>query len=143
MADIDITPYATIPYAELRFAFSRSPGPGGQNVNKLATKVTLSFDLTATNSLNDHQKETIRRKLGTRITQDDILQITCSTERSQKSNREEAVSRFARLLREALKPKKPRRKTKPTAASRERRLTEKARRGQTKSMRRGRFKADD
>lgn len=138
MDTIQINPSLEIPMAELHFAFSRSPGPGGQNVNKVATKVTLNFDVAASKSLSDTQKAIIARRLSTRITRDGMLHITSSSERSQKSNKEEAVARFAGLLADALRPRKPRKKTRPSAGSRERRLKEKAQRSQTKSLRRGR-----
>ncbi|RIK63798.1 MAG: aminoacyl-tRNA hydrolase [Planctomycetota bacterium] len=137
METVRVNSWLQIPLADLKFSFSRSPGPGGQNVNKVATRVTLSFDLAGSPSLSDAHRAILQRKLATRITREGVLHVTSSSERSQKSNKEEAISRFAALVADALRQRKPRRKTRPTAAARERRLREKSRRGQIKSLRRG------
>lgn len=132
---IQINEQLSIPPEELEYSFSRSSGPGGQNVNKLATKVLLRFDVAASGALSDEQKSIIRRRLSTRIGKDGSLRVVAGSERSQKANREAAIERFARLLADALRPRKKRKKTRPTAASRERRLTEKKRQGERKRSR--------
>ena len=134
---IRITPSLEIDEAELSFEFSRSGGPGGQNVNKVNSKVALRFNVGASPSLSDFQKGLIREKLGARITADGELLITCSEHRTQTQNREAAVHRFAALLASALKRPKVRRATKPTRGSQERRLADKQRRSQTKRLRGG------
>lgn len=133
---IRINEQLSIPVEALEFSFSRSSGPGGQNVNKVATKVTLSFDARGSGALSDGQRATVLRHLASRITQDGRLVVAASSERSQSANRAAAVARFVRLLQQALRPRKKRVRTKPTAASRERRLKEKAKRSEIKAGRR-------
>jgi ribosome-associated protein len=125
-----------IPLAELKFQFARSHGPGGQHVNKSETQVELTFDLLGSPSLSDEHKDRIRRRLGTRVDGDGVLHVTSSATRSQLRNREEAVARFEDLIRRALSTPRPRRRTRPTAASRERRLEQKRRRALLKQTRR-------
>lgn len=140
---IEINEHLTIPFEEIDLSFSRSSGPGGQNVNKLATKVLLRFDVGTSNALSDAQKAIIRRRLATRIGKDGSLRVIAGSERSQKSNREAAFERFARLIRDALRPRKKRKQTRPTAASRERRLTEKKRQSERKKHRGYRSRGDE
>lgn len=128
----------SIQLRELRFTFSRSSGPGGQNVNKVSTRVTLLFDVASSPSLSDLQRERISRALASRLTQDGILRIDAGEARSQAANREMAVERFTRLLAGALRVRKKRTKTRPTRASVERRLGEKSRRSERKRWRSGR-----
>lgn len=123
---------------EIRFEFTRSGGAGGQHVNKVATRAVLVFDVNGSSSLDEEQKETIRRRLGRRVSASGILRIVAASSRSQIANREEALRRFVRILAEALRPRKKRRPTKPTPASRARRLGEKRRRSEVK---RGRGKS--
>src|SRR4051812_18321733 len=118
----------SIPEEELTFITSRSGGPGGQNVNKLETRVTLRFDLVASGSLSEEQKARLRERLATRITKDGVLQVTSQRHRTQGANREAAVERFAELVSEALQEEVPRRKTRPSRAAKARRLDEKRRR---------------
>ncbi|MFU2210215.1 alternative ribosome rescue aminoacyl-tRNA hydrolase ArfB [Solidesulfovibrio sp. C21] len=130
-----ITPGVTIPLSELTFTASRSSGPGGQHVNKVSSRVTLLFDLDASPSLSPAAKERLRAALGGRIGKDGVLQVSSQTSRSQTANKELAVERFVMLLRAALTPKPPRRKTRATLASKLRRLETKKRHGARKRER--------
>lgn len=121
--------------AELRYATSRSSGPGGQNVNKVNTKVELRFNIQSTESFSEDEKELIYTSLKNRITSDNDLLIISQSERTQLQNKKKAEELFYRLLAKALTVKPARRVTRPTAASRVRRLEEKKRRGQIKSLR--------
>ena len=122
---ISITTGVEIPDAELEFVASRSGGPGGQNVNKVSTRVTLRFDIERSVAFNPEQRKRIRAKLSSRISKDGVLQVSSQRTRSQDLNREDVVVRFAELLREALHEEKPRVKTKATRGSREERIREK------------------
>jgi ribosome-associated protein len=114
-----------IPETELEFIASRSGGPGGQNVNKVSSRVTLRFDLERTTALNAEQRKRVRERLSSRISKEGVLQISSQRTRSQEFNREDTVMRFAELLRDALREEKARVKTRTTRASREERLKEK------------------
>ena len=129
---IPIDENLAIPDEEVSFTTSRSGGPGGQNVNKLETRVTLRFDLAGSSSLTEEQKARLRERLATRITRDGVLQVTSQKHRSQGANREAAVERFAELLRENLREEPPRKKTRPSRAAKARRVEEKRRQGQRK-----------
>ena len=124
-----------IPDAELEFVASRSGGPGGQNVNKVSTRVTLRFDVERSASLEPTQRERIRRKLASRISKEGILQVSSQRTRSQDLNREDVVARFAELLRDALREEKARVRTKATRTSKEERLREKRKRTAVKQTR--------
>jgi ribosome-associated protein len=132
---IEITPELSIPEGELRFAATRSGGPGGQNVNKVATRVTLFFDVDESPTLDDEQRRLIRERLATRISRSGVLQVTSQVHRSQARNREEALLRFVALLRDALGEEVERRPTRMPAAARRRRLEEKKRRARLKRER--------
>jgi ribosome-associated protein len=132
---IPIDDNLAIPDEEVSFATSRSGGPGGQNVNKLETRVTLRFDLAGSAALSEEQKARLRERLATRITRDGILQVTSQRHRTQGANREAAVERFAELLRESLREETPRRKTRPSRAAKARRLDSKRRQSQRKRER--------
>jgi ribosome-associated protein len=114
-----------IPETELEFIASRSGGPGGQNVNKVSSRITLRFDLERTTALNAEQQRRVREKLWSRISKEGVLQISSQRTRSQELNREDVVRRFAELLRDALRVEKARMKTRATRASKEERLKEK------------------
>ena len=130
-----------IPEAELIFIFSRAGGPGGQNVNKLSTKATLLYNVHESNSLSDSQKEKIKTRLATRINKNGILRVVAMRYRTQGANRDDAIERFAKLLKTALADQAPRKKTKATRASKEKRLHEKKQRGMIKQSR-GRVGSD-
>jgi ribosome-associated protein len=125
-----------IPTAELQFEFARSSGAGGQHVNKNETAVVLIFDIATTSRLTHDERTRATSKLAGRISGDGLLRVKSQESRSQLKNREEVVTRFAQLLREALIVPKPRRKTKPTRASVERRLDQKRRKSEHKRGRR-------
>ena len=124
-----------IPDGELSESFVRSSGPGGQNVNKVATAVQLRFDLAGSRALAADVKARLRALSGRRLTADGAVLIVARNHRSQERNREEARQRLADLIRRALTPPAPRKATRPPRASRERRLERKARTQRTKLMR--------
>jgi len=132
---VEIHERLTIPDDELSFEFSRSSGPGGQNVNKVSTKATLLFDVAGSPSLTGEQRSRIMNRLRTRITKTGLLRVTSQRHRSQRANREAAVEKFSELVREALRTRRPRRRTKPPRAAKERRIQEKKQRGELKRRR--------
>ena len=125
----------TIPAKDLSWRAVRSSGPGGQNVNKLATKVTLRFDLVGTECLTSLQKARLRRLAGRRIDSEGALSISAQVERSQRQNLERARSGLRRLILKALKPAKPRVATQPSRASKRKRLRDKRYQGEKKRSR--------
>ena len=136
---LEITRSLSIPTSELRMQRSRSTGPGGQNVNKLETRVTLLFDVAGSPTLTPSQRDRILAMLRTRITKDGVLRVTSQRHRTQGANREAATERFVALLQQALRPVKSRKPTKPTRASKTRRLDAKKQRGSIKKGRQGRW----
>jgi ribosome-associated protein len=128
--------------SEISESFIRSSGPGGQNVNKLATAVQLRFDLRRSPSLPDDVRVRAERLAGRRLTNDGVLVITAQRHRTQERNRQDARDRLIELIRQAAVPPVPRRATRPTRASRERRIEGKKRRGGIKSLRRVRPPVD-
>jgi len=132
---IPIDARTAIPEEELRLVASRSGGPGGQHVNKVSSRVTLYFDVAASPSLTEAQKERLRARLGSRMSRAGVLRVVCQQSRSQAANREGAVRRFADLLRVALKPRRRRRETRVPPAERRRRLETKRRRSEVKRRR--------
>ncbi|MDR3210626.1 MAG: aminoacyl-tRNA hydrolase [Planctomycetota bacterium] len=122
----------TIPSHEVWFEFSHASGPGGQNVNKVASVATLCFSPASSQALDQDAKIRLAAKLGNRISQDGVLRINCQETRSQATNRALAGVKFRLLLAEALKFTKKRRPTRPGMASRERRLSDKRRRSNLK-----------
>lgn len=139
---IRINDQLEIPDDDITFDASTSSGPGGQHVNRVQTRVTLSFDLSRSRALDDGDRERIRTKLASRINKAGLLQVRSERHRSQRLNREEAVRRFAALLAAALEPEIPRKKTRVSKAVRERRVAEKKRRSELKEARR-RPRSDD
>ncbi|HPD14146.1 MAG TPA: alternative ribosome rescue aminoacyl-tRNA hydrolase ArfB [Planctomycetota bacterium] len=139
-ARVAIQPGVAIPLAELAFRFTRSSGPGGQHVNKAATQAELAFDVAGSPSLSAEQKQRLIGRLGGYVSKEGVLRITCQSSRSQAQNREEALERFAVLLRAALHVPRTRRRTRPPRAAAERRLAAKRRRSELK---RGRGAARD
>jgi len=131
---IEITPTLKIDERELQFDFIRASGPGGQNVNKVATAVQLRFDLRGS-SLNENVKRRLAKLAGKRVTADGVLVIEARSFRTQEKNKADALARFAALVRKSLERRKPRLKTKPTQRSREKRLESKKRRGEIKKSR--------
>ena len=134
---IQITPAFAIDENELQFVFIRSSGPGGQNVNKVATAVQLRFDVS-TSSLPEEVKARLRHVAGNRITTEGELLIEAKKYRTQEQNREDALNRLVDLLQRAFQKPKRRTKTRPTAASREKRLKQKKVRGEVKKIRQDR-----
>lgn len=133
---LQINPAVSIPLAELSYRATRSGGPGGQHVNTSSTRVELWWDVAATPSLTTEQRKRVLTRLATRIANDGRLRLVSSGSRSQLQNKEEVTERFQAILARALLVPKTRRRTKPTKASKERRLEHKKRRGETKVHRR-------
>ena len=129
---IDICPGVTVSEHELRFSFERCQGPGGQNVNKVNTRVTLHFNVANSTSLSKTQKTAVNHSLATRINQEGVLRIHSSKERTQLANRRAAVSRFVELMTTAFDRPKPRKPTAPPASADQKRLDAKSRRGAVK-----------
>ena len=123
--------------SEIEESFIRSSGPGGQNVNKVSSAVQIRFDARRSRSLPDAVAVRLMRLAGSKLTQDGVIVITAQRFRDQARNRVDAVERLAELIREAAIPPVPRRATKPTKASKEKRLEGKAKRSGVKAMRGG------
>ncbi len=132
---IQITDTIAIDEREIEESFIRSSGPGGQNVNKLSTAVQLRFDARGSPSLPNDVSIRLQRLAGSRLTKDGVIVITAQRHRTQERNREDALARLIDLIRQAAVPPKPRRATKPTAASRAKRLQGKKRRATIKGLR--------
>lgn len=132
-----------IPDEELLFTTSRSGGPGGQNINKVSTRVTLLFDVERSPSLSEEQRERMRSRLAGRINQAGVLRVTSQRHRTQAANREAAVARFAELITDALNEAPERVPTKVPTKATERRLEEKRRRSRIKQARRLEFSGED
>ncbi len=131
-----IDPEVEIDEGELHEEFVRAAGPGGQNVNKVATAVQLRWDVARSPSLPEPVRERLLRLASPSVTDDGVLVINARRYRSQERNRQDARERLAELVRRALRPPKPRQATRPTAASCARRLEGKRRRSAVKRMRR-------
>ena len=134
MRDLDLGNGIIVPAQSLRAATSRSGGPGGQNVNKVESRVTIEADVDAL-PISDEQKQLVRTRLAGRINREGVLRVTSQVERSQLANRDRALSRMEELLRDALVEQRPRKKTRVSKAAKQRRIEEKKRRSQTKKLR--------
>ncbi len=135
MSVIRITDRISIDESEIGFEFIRSSGPGGQNVNKVATAVQLRFDIRASVTLPDEVKQKLTSLGGKRVSRNGVLVIDARRFRTQERNRQDAFDRFLALVKKSAIPRKRRRRTSPTRASKERRLDEKRRKSQTKRWR--------
>ena len=121
--------------SELVFSASRSSGAGGQNVNKVNTKVTLKFDVKNSQHLSEEEKEIILKKLSTRLTNEGVLILTSQEKRSQLQNKEAVVIKFEKLINKAFEKKKARKATKPSKGSVQERIKEKKQRSEKKQWR--------
>ena len=133
---IRVAPGLALDPAEIEESFVRAAGPGGQHVNKTSTAVQLRFDVRHSPSLPAEVRSRLERLVGRRLTRDGVLVLVAQGERSQMRNREAALARLIELVRAAARPPKPRKKTRPTKGSKERRLEGKKRHGALKSLRR-------
>jgi ribosome-associated protein len=139
---IRVTAHISIAERELEESFIRSSGPGWQNVNKLATAVQLRFDVRRSPSLPEEARARLETLAGKRLTREGVLVITAQRHRTQERNRQDALDRLIELIRQAAVRPVPRRPTRPTKGSRERRIESKKRRGGVKRLRSGRPSLD-
>ncbi|MFM8179691.1 MAG: alternative ribosome rescue aminoacyl-tRNA hydrolase ArfB [Candidatus Kapaibacterium sp.] len=134
-ASIVINEHVVIPGSELRFRTARSSGPGGQNVNKVETKVTIMWDVERAACLDEVQKQRLRFHAGRRIDDEGVLSITAQAGRSQKENKDRCVDALRQLVAKALRPPRARKKTSVPAKARRARREAKSRRSETKRQR--------
>jgi ribosome-associated protein len=132
---LQVTPSLSIPFQDLRFEFIHASGPGGQNVNKLATAVQLRYDVRNSSSIPEDVKARLIHLAGSKISTDGILLILAKRYRSQERNRTDALERFSRLVLRASELPRPRRPTQPGPAARQRRLASKKHRSTVKRLR--------
>ena len=125
----------SIPESEIHFEFTRSGGPGGQNVNKVSTKVVLSFDVKSSSGLDDRQKERVLAALAGRIDSEGILSLASQESRSQWRNRQDVLGKFIQLISKAITPERKRRPTSPSRTSKEKRFRAKQTRAIKKRLR--------
>ena len=136
MRDIVVSSRLTIPAGELGLAFARSGGSGGQNVNKVSSKVELRWNLTSSTALSDDDRQWLSQQLASRLTTDGDLIVVSQLTRDQIKNRDDAASKLALIVRTALERPKTRRATRPSRASKRRRVEAKKHRGEIKKNRR-------
>ena len=134
--EILITNRVRIPAAEIELTYARSSGPGGQHVNKTSSKVQLRWNARTSPALSDADRELLERRLASKLTKDGELLVSSEAHRDQSRNVDDAVERFTHLVRRAIRRPTPRKKTRPSRASKERRLSDKKRRSAQKRQRR-------
>lgn len=139
---IAITDKIAIDESEIEEVFIRSAGPGGQNVNKVSSAVQLRFDIRHSPSLPDYVKDKAQRLAGSRLTKEGVIVLQAMRYRTQEQNREDAIARLVELLQKASERQAYRVKTKPTKASKRRRLDSKTKRGAVKKLRSGKIRMD-
>ena len=137
MSDLFVTPRLTIPAGELEISFARSGGPGGQNVNKVSSKVDLRWNPGTSAALGEDDRAWLLQKLRSRLTTDGTLIVTSTATRDQITNRADAMSKLALIVAAALDRPKPRKPTKPSKGAKRRRLADKRHQAEKKTNRRG------
>lgn len=136
MSDFVINDQIRIPWSELTFTYSRSRGPGGQNVNKVNSKASLRWNVTATDAISEHLKYRLNKRWGTRITTTGDLMLHSDTHRDQRANSDACLQKLREILLDISRPRKPRIATKPSRGAIERRIESKRQQSQRKSTRR-------
>ncbi len=126
----------TVPYDELDIKATTGGGPGGQHINKASTRIELRWNVSTSRSLTEEQRARLQNQLRRRIDGNGNIRVVCGAHRSQQRNKDIAIARLNQIVTRALKPVKPRRKTRPSRAQREQRLTDKRRRSDIKRQRR-------